>query len=146
VFRGHFRHTIDPKGRLSIPAKFREVLSEGLGERLVIVPNGDALDVHPLKVWEALEARIAALPKLDPDARKYRYAYVSRGLDVTLDPQGRIQISPDYRERSGLVKDVLIIGMTEHFEVWDHERWAHFQRDNGGALDELRGRLAAKGV
>ena len=51
MFRGHFRHTIDPKGRLSIPAKFRDVLSNGFGERLVIVPSGNALDVHPLKTW-----------------------------------------------------------------------------------------------
>ena len=146
MFRGHFKHTIDPKGRLSIPAKFREVLGDGFGDRLVIVPSDRALDVHPLKLWEELEQRIAALPKLDRDARQYRYAYLSRGLDVTLDPQGRIQISPDYRESSGLVKDVLVIGMTDHFEVWDVERWAHFQRDDGGPLDDVRERLAAKGV
>jgi MraZ protein len=146
VFRGHFRHTIDPKGRLSIPAKFREVLSDGFGERLVIVPNGTALDVHPLKSWEVLEAKVAGLPRLDADARQFRYAYISRGLDVTLDPQGRIQISPDYREKAGLAKEVQIIGMTDYFEVWDAERWAHFQRDNSGPLDDLRERLAAKGV
>jgi transcriptional regulator MraZ len=146
VFRGHFRHTIDPKGRLSIPAKFRDVLADGFGDRLVIVPSDKALDVHPLKLWEELEQRISALPKLDRDARQYRYAYLSRGLDVTLDPQGRIQISPDYRESSGLLKDVLVIGMTDHFEVWDVERWAHFQRDDGGPLDDVRERLAAKGV
>ena len=146
MFRGHFRHTIDPKGRLSIPAKFREALSNGYGERLVIVPSGNALDVHPLRTWEALEARVASLPRLDPDARQFRYAYISRGLDVTLDPQGRIQIGADYREAAGLGKDVQIIGMTDYFEVWDAERWAHFQRDNGGPLDDLRERLAAKGV
>ena len=146
MFRGHFNHTIDPKGRLSIPAKFRDALTDGLGDKLVIVPNGNGLDVHPLKLWQELEARVARLPRLDPDARKFRYAYLSLGLDVTLDPQGRIQISPDYRARAALNKDVVIIGMTDSFEVWDAERWTHFQREASEGLDHLRERLAQKGV
>ena len=65
---------------------------------------------------------------------------------MTLDPQGRIQINPQYRERSGLMKDVQIIGMTDYFEVWDAKRWAAFQHDIAAPLDDLRERLAAKGV
>jgi MraZ protein len=149
VFRGHYRHTIDPKGRVSIPARFRDVLAaDGGGDQLVIVPSGTkGLDVYPLKSWEELEARVAALPSLDPDARLYRYQYLSLGQDVVLDPQGRIQVSSDYRERAGLVKEVLIVGMGTMFEIWDAERWAHFSREtSAGAGDELRARLAAKGV
>jgi MraZ protein len=146
VFRGHYRHTMDTKGRLSIPSRFREALADGWGDKLVIVPNGKGLDVYPLKSWEELEARVVALPSLDPDARQFRYSYLSLGQDVLLDPQGRIQISSDYRERAGLTKDVLIIGMQKMFEVWNAERWAHFERDTGGGLDELRARLATKGV
>ena len=113
MFRGHYRHTIDTKGRLSIPSRFRDVLAEGWGDKLVIVPSGKGLDVYPLQV---------------------------------LDPQGRIQISADYRERGALAKDVLIIGMQKRFEVWNAERWAHFERERIGTLDELRARLADKGV
>jgi MraZ protein len=137
---------MDTKGRLSIPSRFREALADGWGDKLVIVPNGKGLDVYPLKSWEELEARVVALPSLDPDARQFRYSYLSLGQDVLLDPQGRIQISSDYRERAGLTKDVLIIGMQKMFEVWNAERWAHFERDTGGGLDELRARLATKGV
>ena len=122
MFRGHYRHTMDTKGRLSIPSRFREALADGWGDKLVIVPNGKGLDVYPLKSWEELEARVAALPTLDPDARQFRYSYLSLG------------------------QDVLIIGMQKMFEVWNAERWAHFERDAGGGLDELRARLAAKGV
>jgi transcriptional regulator MraZ len=146
VFRGHYRHTIDTKGRLSIPSRFRDALADGWGDRLVIVPNSKGLDVYPLKTWEELEARVAALPSLDRDVRQFRYTYLSLGQDVLLDPQGRIQVSSDYRERAGLEKDVLIIGMQKMFEVWNAERWAHFQRDQAGTLDELQTRLAAKGV
>ncbi len=146
MFRGHFEHTIDPKGRLSIPAKFREALANGLGDKLVIVPNGDGLDVYPLKLWQELEDKVSALPRLDPEKRQFRHLYLSRGLDVTLDSQGRIQIAQNYREAAALAKNVMIIGMTDYFEVWDSERWAHHDREQGGALEELYGKLAAKGV
>ena len=145
MFRGHFRNTIDPKGRLSIPAKFREALDGDLGDKLVIVPIEHSLEVHPLSAWREIEEKVAALPKFDEDARKLKYAYTSRAHDVMLDAQGRIQLSPDYRERAGLDKDVLVIGMLEHFEVWNPERWKLFgeQRE---ALGDLFTRVAQKGV
>lgn len=146
MFRGHFRHTIDPKGRLSIPAKFREVLRESHGDTLVMAPNGHALDVYPDDKWRELEDRVNSLPKLDPDRRRFQHVYLSAGLDVALDPNGRIQVLQDYRERVGLSKNVMIIGMMDHFEVWDEDRWTHYQRENAGPLDDLRERLAAKGV
>lgn len=148
MFRGHYRHTIDTKGRLSIPSRFRDVLASGWGDKLVIVPNGKGLDVHPLQWWEELEGKVDALPQLDPDARLFRYKYLSQGQDVELDPQGRIQVSSDYRTRAGLVKDVVILGMQKMFEIWDAERWAHFESDSGGSttLDDVRARLAEKGV
>ena len=81
----------------------------------------------------------------DEDARKLKYAYLSRAQDVSLDAQGRIQLSPDYRERAALDKDVLVIGMLEHFEVWNPERWQHLgeQRE---PLSDLFDRVARKGV
>jgi MraZ protein len=146
VFRGQFSHTVDPKGRLSIPADFREVLADGFGDKLMIAPNGNALDVYPERTWKELEGKVSELPLLDPDRRKFQYLYLSGGKAVMLDPQGRIQIPQNYRERAGLVKDVEIVSMMTYFEIWDKERWAHFQRDNAGPLDDLRERLASKGV
>jgi len=147
LFRGHYRHTIDTKGRLSIPSRFRDVLADGWGDKLVVVPSsGKGLDVYPLKAWEDLEARVTALPSQDPDAREFQYRYLSLGQDVVLDPQGRIQITADYRQRAELEKDVVIIGMLKMFEIWNAERWAHVERDRTGTLDDLRARLAAKGV
>lgn len=145
MFRGHFKHTIDPKGRLSIPSKFREDLRESGSDRLVIAPNGKALDVWPEDKWRAHEEKIAQLPQLDPDRRQYQYVYLSAGLDVILDPHGRIQILQAYRERYGLAKNVLIVGMLNHFEIWDEGRWDMQQRE-ASPLEELQARLAAKGV
>lgn len=145
MFRGHFRHTIDPKGRLSIPARFREALDGDLGDKLVVVPIDHALEVYPLSAWRDIEAKVAALPKFDEDARKFKYAYLSRAQDVSLDAQGRIQLSSDYRERAGLDKDVIVIGMLDHFEVWDPDRYTHVG-DPREPLGDLFGRLAKKGV
>ncbi len=146
VFRGQFSHTVDPKGRVSIPADFREVLADGFGDKLMLAPNGNSLDVYPERTWKELEAKVSELPLLDPDRRKFQYLYLSGGKMVMLDPQGRVQIPQNYRERAALVKDVEIVSMMTYFEIWDKERWAHFQRDNGGPLDDLRERLASKGV
>jgi MraZ protein len=146
VFRGQFRHTIDPKGRLSIPAKFRERLSADFGPNLVVVPINSALEVHPLAAWQATEARVANLSKFDPDVRRFRQQYLSLGEDVALDPQGRIQVKQEYRERVGLLKDVMIVGMGDSFEVWDAERWVMHQSGEEQPLEDLFARIAAKGV
>jgi MraZ protein len=145
VFQGQFKHTIDPKGRVSIPAKFREALSEH-GDDVVILPYDNALEVHPHHLWQALRDKVKALPVFDPDRRALTYRYLSRGLDVKIDPQGRLQVPQDYRERVGLQKDVCIIGLEDRFEVWDVERWAHFEREQGGPLNDVFARLALKGI
>lgn len=148
MFRGHFRHTVDPKGRLSIPAKFRELLADGFGDKLVIVPNGrGGLDVYPERGWRDLEERMGRLPRLDQFRRAFTYQYLSRGQDVMLDPQGRIQIPLDLRQAESLTRDVLIIGMQERFEVWNRERFAHYERDKVGApIEDVEEKLAEKGV
>lgn len=146
MFRGQFRHTIDPKGRLSIPAKYRERLTSDLGDKLVIVPINSSLEVHPLAHWQAIEVKVSALSKFDPDVRKFRHQYLSLGEDVMLDPQGRIQVKQEYRERAGLVKDVMIVGMGDYFDVWDTDRWAGHQSSAEEPLDDLFARIATKGV
>ena len=147
MFRGQYRHTIDPKGRLSIPAKFREVLDSDYGDKLVVVPiKGAQLEVHPLSRWQEIEASVSRQSKFDEDVRKFRRLFLSLGEDVALDPQGRIQIRQDYRERAGLVKDVMIVGMGDYFDVWNVERWAAHQDAVDEPLDDLFSRVAKKGI
>ena len=147
MFRGQYRHTIDPKGRLSIPAKFRDVLNTEYGDKLVIAPVKSAeIQVHPLSRWQELEAKVSRLSPFDEDVRRFRRQFLSLGEDVTLDPQGRIQIRQDYRERAALVKDVMIVGMGEYFDVWNVERWTAAQDAPDESLDDLFSRVAQKGV
>ena len=147
MFRGQFRHTIDPKGRLSIPSKFRDLLDASFGDRLVIVPVAErALEVHPLSAWQEFEDKVNAQSRFDPDVRRFHERYVSLGEDVTLDPQGRIQVRQECRERTGLTKDVVIVGMGRYFDVWDVTRWTDHQSAHDTPMDELFARMAQKGV
>src|SRR5690349_9424517 len=109
MFRGRYLHTIDPKGRLSVPAKFRDALAQ-YGGNLVVVPNEYSLEVHPLEEWQHLEEKVNSQPMFDPEVRRLSRLYISRAKDVALDGAGRILLPPDTRAQAGLEKEVTILG------------------------------------
>ena len=147
MFRGRFYHTIDPKGRLSIPSKFRDALEREYGEtRVVMVPNDSSLEVHPFKEWARTEEKVRTLPQMDPDVQKFNRLYISSALDAALDGQGRIQIPPEYRERAGLVKDVALVGGVQQFEIWNRERWEEYDRTHQAELPTLFEKISSRGV
>lgn len=146
MFRGRYQHTIDPKGRLSVPAKFRDELAQYDG-RLIVVPNENSLEVHPLEEWERLESRISEQSQFDPEVRKLGRLYISRAKEVALDNVGRILLPPDSRQQAGLVKDVTLLGPgRRYFEVWDRPRFDEYERTNGDGLPSLFERLSQLGV
>jgi MraZ protein len=146
VFRGRFHHTIDPKGRLSIPARFRDALAAYDGN-LVVVPSEHCLEVHPLEEWQRIEERLNAQPMFTPEVRALSRLYISRAKDVTLDGAGRILLPPDTRRQAGLERDVSLVGGGRRmFEVWDRKRFEEYERTNGESLPSLFERLSAFGV
>ena len=146
MFRGRYQHTVDPKGRVSIPAKFRDALAQFDGA-LIVVPNGSALEVHPFETWQRIESRIHEKSSFDADVRKFGRLYVSNAKEVSLDGAGRILLPPDTREKAGLEKDVTVVGLgLEFFEVWDRARFVEYERTNGDGLESVFGKLADKGV
>src|SRR5713226_4379398 len=146
MFRGRFQHTIDPKGRLSVPAKFRDALAEYDGA-LIVVPNENSLEVHPLEEWERLENRINEKPQFDAEIRKLGRLYMSRAKEVALDAAGRILMPPDSRQQAGLGKDVTLVGPSRrYFEVWDRTRFEEYERMNGDGLPSLFEKLSQLGV
>jgi MraZ protein len=125
MFRGQFVHTIDSKGRVSLPARFREAIVADGDSRLVLTPSPSdrCLHLHPLRDWTEFERKIAELPRFDPHIVRFRRMYVSAALECELDGAGRVLISPDYRERAELGKEVLLAGMGRFIEVWSKELW-----------------------
>jgi len=148
TFRGRYQHTIDPKGRLSVPAKYRDILARYESKALIVVPNEhEALEVHPIEEWERLEAQINEKSRFDPEIRKLGRLYISRAKEVELDGSGRVLLPPDSRRDGGLVKDVTLVGVGRgYFEVWDRVRFEEYERTNGDGLASGFERLSQLGV
>jgi MraZ protein len=127
MFRGRFEHTLDGKGRLSIPMRFREVLLGKSDERIVItnfVLDGlKCLDVYPLEAWSRLEDDIRKRPKFDRKMLMFQNYYFGGASECVVDKQGRILIPPPLRKYAELKRDVVLVGDVEKFRVWDLDAW-----------------------
>ena len=145
MFRGRHEHSIDGKGRLSIPSKFREVLGERYTPDILIVTNFDrCLVAYPHEEWEALERKAASLSQVKEVVRSFQRYFISSATECTLDAQGRILLPPTLRDYAGLTRDVVILGMLKKMEIWAKDRWMEvFERsersfsENGDVLAEL---------
>ncbi|HEX9860315.1 MAG TPA: division/cell wall cluster transcriptional repressor MraZ [Nitrospirota bacterium] len=123
-FIGHHSYSLDNKGRVSIPAEFREVLSDRYDERLVLMKHYDrCLVAYPLEEWQKLDEKITALPASDPMVTKYLRNFYSSAKVCELDKQGRILVPSPLKSHAGLARDVVIIGLSNKMEFWDLETW-----------------------
>jgi len=120
MFLGEYTHTIDEKGRLTIPAKFRGLLASGL-----VVTRGfdQNLMLFPIDGWQELAQRISERPLADEDLRMFRRRVFSGATDLQPDRQGRILLPPYLREFAGINGDVVIAGMFNYLELWSTEAW-----------------------
>ncbi|MFO0567518.1 MAG: division/cell wall cluster transcriptional repressor MraZ [Polyangiaceae bacterium] len=125
MFRGQFTHTIDAKGRVSLPSRFRDGLVAAGDPRFILTPSlfEPCLHLYPLRGWEELEEKIAGLPSFDPNIVRFRRLYVSAAIECELDKAGRVLVPPPLRERAVLQKDVLWAGMGRTVELWSKEKW-----------------------
>lgn len=120
MFMGEYNHTIDAKGRLIIPSKFREAL----GSEFVITKGLDGcLFVFPMKEWEAFEEKLRSLPLIDKNARKFSRFFLAGASTCELDKQGRILVPGTLREFAQMDKEVVLTGMLDRIEVWSKEQW-----------------------
>jgi len=150
VFRGRYEHTIDGKGRTSLPARFREVLS-GLGESRLVVTTGlePCLVAYPMREWEAFEERLAKLPSFDASVAMLKRIYVSGAIECDLDKLGRLLLPSSLRDHAGLTRELLWTGMGRHVEIWDKPRFDALSRaalDDANKRDDMAKRLAELGL
>lgn len=121
MFMGEYNHTVDTKGRLIIPSKFRE----DLGEEFVITKGLDGcLFVFPNNEWQAFEEKLKALPLTNKSARQFSRFFVAGATPCELDKQGRILLPGTLREFAGLEKDVVLAGMLNRIEIWSKSKWS----------------------
>ncbi len=146
LFRGRYEHTIDQKGRLSIPARFREILVANYDERLILTNFDNGIWAYPVKEWKQVEEKVASLPQFKTEVKALQRFFVSAATETPLDPTGRIIIPPPLRRYAGLSKEVVLVGMTRRIEIWSLERWQKVFDQAGGDLSTLADKLADMGL
>lgn len=134
MFMGEYSHTIDAKGRIIVPAKFRD----NLGDNFVITKGLDnCLFVYTSDDWFKFEEKLRALPLTNKDARKFTRFFLAGAAEMEVDKQGRILIPSVLREFAALDKDVVFVGVGSRIEIWDKIRWNESISDYDDDMDEV---------
>ena len=141
MFMGEYNHTIDAKGRLIIPSKFREAL----GSEFVLTKGLDGcLFVFPMKEWEAFEEKLRSLPLIDKNARKFSRFFLAGASTCELDKQGRILLPANLREYAGIDKEVVSVGVYSRVEIWSKDRY--LENSDFDDMDEIADHMAELGI
>ena len=143
MFMGEYNHTVDTKGRLIIPSKFREQL----GEEFIVTKGLDGcLFVFPQDEWQAFEEKLRTLPLTQKGARQFTRFFVAGATPCELDKQGRILLPATLREFAGLDKDVVLAGMLNRIEIWSEQKWNENNNYEEIDMDEIAGQLTELGL
>ena len=140
MFRGATKITLDAKGRLAVPTRYRERIAARCDGQLVITLDKDhCLLIYPLPDWEEIERKLVRLPSLQKRTREMQRIMLGYATEVDIDSAGRILLSRELREVAGLERQAMLIGQGHKFELWDEERWngirdAWLNSDDDGEL------------
>jgi transcriptional regulator MraZ len=147
MFRGRYEHTIDAKGRTSVPARYRDVL-EATGERRIVVTSAldPCLVAYTAPEWAAFEERLGKMPQFDRAVQKLKRIYVSGAVECEIDDVGRILVPPTLRDHAHLTKDVLWAGAGRYAELWDKEEWQRCFETTDAEKAGIAARLAELGL
>lgn len=146
MFRGRFEYTIDAKGRLSIPAKFREVLNNHYDPRLIVTNFDGCLWAYPVAEWVELENKVGSLPQFMDEVKALQRVFISAANECSIDKQGRVLVPPSLKSYAGLEGDVVLVGMTKRIEIWSMERWQKVFGEAQTKLENMGARLAELGL
>lgn len=123
MFMGEYRHSLDTKGRIIIPAKFREEL----GESMVVTRWLDGcLAIYTMDQWNDLYEKLKQLPATKREARRFTHMIMAKAAECNLDSQGRIRLPNPLIEEASLKKDCVVIGVSDHVEIWDLNKWNEY--------------------
>jgi MraZ protein len=145
MFRGRSKHNLDEKGRLAIPARFKEVLEKKEDNCLVLTNQHNCLWAFARDEWKVIEERAAELSLFDNAINAYRRYFISGAQECPIK-QGRITIPPDLREIGGLRKEVVLVGELKLFEIWDKEEWEKEFRRTMAKFPEVSQSLSELGI
>lgn len=138
MFMGEHQHSIDDKGRIIIPAKFREEL----GPQFVVTRGLDnCLFVYPESEWKVLEQKLKSLPLMKSDARAFTRFFFSGATECELDKQGRVNVPANLREYAKLDKECIVLGVTNRVEIWSKAMWEGYFQQSEETFNEIAEKL-----
>ena len=141
MFMSEYNHTVDAKGRLIIPPKFREIL----GDEFVISKGMDGcLFVYANDDWKAFEEKLTSLPLINKEARQFARFFLAGAAQVEVDKQGRILLPASLRSFANLDKDVVLVGVGSRIEIWDKEKYEALSADEN--MDDIANAMEALGL
>lgn len=143
MFIGEYKHSVDEKGRMAVPAKFRPelahaaVITRGLDRCLYVFTQAE---------WEAMAQKIKALPMTNANARAFQRLMLSGATEVEFDAQGRVLIPEYLRTYAGLKKQAVVAGVYSRLEIWDEDAWTAYKTKTENASEEIAERLGELGI
>lgn len=143
MFIGEYAHTLDDKGRLAVPKKFRTALAKG-----AVVTRGldNCLFLYTKKEWEKLAAKLAGLPFAQANTRAFARLMLAGAMDVEVDKQGRVMLPEYLRAFAGLTKDVIVAGLYNRLELWDAVKWGEYTKRTEAESTSIAEQMANLGV
>jgi MraZ protein len=143
MFLGEHSHALDSKGRLTIPARFREELEKGL---VIIRGYEPCLVVYPLAAWQSLSGRAAQMPSTSAAARSYNRLTFGGAHETTLDKMGRVLLPAFLRDYAGIQEEAIVVGVNTTIEIWAPPRWREVWQRDRERLEEIQADVAKMGI
>jgi len=143
MFIGEYNHSVDIKGRINVPAKFRE----DLGERFYVTKGLDnCLFMFPETEWRVFEEKLKALPLTNRNARAFVRLFFAGATECTLDKQGRVNIPQPLRDHGRIEKEVIVIGVGTRVELWSESNWTEYNDPDNISYDDIAEQMAELGI
>lgn len=148
AFSGKYYYTVDPKGRIIIPAPFREIISSNYSTKLFITnaPFDRCLYIYPLEEWNRLQEQVRTKPRSDEAIRFFMKRVIASAVELEMDRQGRVLIPAAHREDANINTNVVIAGQIERIEIWDRDEWDILFDPTKIERRSIEERLAAYGL
>ena len=148
MFRGSSFHTIDNKGRLIEPARFRQFIKSKDGDGVMISRMDNCLVAYPFKEWRNLENKILSLAETSENMRRFRRVFIGGAFECSCDKQDRILIPQSLRQYADLDKEIVLVGVLEHFEIWARQKWEqeNTELEKDFKKEEVRNEIAKLGL
>lgn len=134
MFMGEYHHNLDSKGRLIIPAKFRDQI----GDEIIFTRGMEGcIFGYPQAEWQKIEAKLAKLPLTQRSARKFTRLFYSGAMETEFDKQGRVNLTSTLKEHADLIKECVIVGVSNRIEIWSEDRWQKFADEADDNYDDI---------